>query len=109
MQMFHKVEVSRIEIGAYLTLIAGVLGDQLSTTYALTQRNIFETNPFALTLMNYGLWSTSNFLLILISISATFISLRVLQQPTAKYLVLLPAFAGAVRIAVTFWNLHLII
>ncbi len=107
--MFHKVDLTRLEMGAYLLLVAGVLGDHISTNYALSRINVYETNPIALTLITNGLWATSNLFLIIVSIAITFISLRVLQHPSAKYLMFFPALAGVIRLAVTIWNVHLLL
>ncbi len=107
--MFSNTPLSRFEVGAYLMLVAGVVGDHLSTGLALARPNIYETNPVALNLMQRSLWVPTDVALILVSILATYVLMRVMNKPVAKYVMVYPALAGAIRLAVTFWNFSLII
>ncbi len=104
-----KTPPSRFELGAYLILVAGVAGDHISTGLALARENIYETNPFALALMQNGLWGMTDIALILLSVGASYMFLRVLNKPFAKYILIYPALAGLIRLAVTLWNFSLII
>ncbi len=107
--MFQNTPISRFEVGAYLILVAGVAGDHISTGLALTRENIYETNSFALSLMQKGLWGSTDVALILLSVGASYIFLRALNKPFAKYILIYPALAGLIRLAVTFWNFSLLI
>ena len=107
--MLSRTPPSRFEIGAYLILIAGVAGDHFSTGLALARENIYESNPVALILMQKGLWVPTDLALILISVGATYIFLRVLKKPIAKYMLIYPALAGLIRLVVTMWNFSLLI
>ncbi len=107
--MLSQTPVSRFEIGAYLLLVAGVVGDHFSTGLALTRQNIYETNPIALNLMNAGLWLPIDVALILMSVAASYVILRVLKKPIANYILVYPALAGVIRLIVTVWNLSLLV
>jgi hypothetical protein len=107
--MLSKTPPSRFEIGAYLILVAGVAGDHLSTGLALARENIYESNPMALMLMQKGLWVPTDVALILISVGATYVFLRILKKPIAKYMLIYPALAGLIRLVVTMWNFSLLI
>jgi len=107
--MASLTSVSRFEMGAYLLLVAGVAGDHLSTGLALARENIYETNPIALSLMNNGLWLPTDVALILVSIVASYIFMRVLKKPFSNYVLVYPALAGAIRLLVTVWNLSLLV
>ena len=107
--MFSATPLSRFEIGAYLFLVAGVAGDHLSTGLALARPNIYETNPVALSLMQSGLWVPTDVALILVSVLATYVFMRVMNKPIARYIMVYPALAGAIRLAVTVWNFSLLV
>jgi len=107
--MFSNTPLSRFEVGAYLILVAGVVGDHLSTGLALARPNIYETNPVALNLMQNNLWVPTDIALILVSVLITYVLMRVMSKPVAKYVMVYPALAGAIRLAVTFWNFSLIV
>jgi hypothetical protein len=89
--------------------VAGVVGDHLSTGLALARPNIYETNPVALNLMQRSLWVPTDVALVLVSILATYVLIRIMNKPFAKYVMVYPAIAGAIRLAVTFWNFSLIV
>ncbi len=107
--MLSQTPVSRFEVGAYLLLVVGVVGDHFSTELALTRPNIYETNPVALNLMQAGLWLPTDIALILMSVVASYVLLRVLKKPIANYILLYPALAGIIRLMVTVWNLSLLV
>jgi hypothetical protein len=107
--MASLTPVTRFEVGAYLLLVAGVVGDHFSTGLALARANVYETNPIALSLMKSGLWLPTDVALILMSVVASYIFLRVLKKPLANYVLIYPALAGAIRLVVTVWNLSLLV
>lgn len=107
--MINRVPLSRFEFIAYLFLIAGVIGDHLTTGIALTRESIYESNQVALKLMQNGLWVPIDAILILISIIIPYILIRVLKKDVAQYLLIPPLFAGLIRLVVTFWNLSIMI
>ena len=86
-----------------------MVGDHLSTGLALARPNIYETNPVALNLMQRSLWVPTDVALVLVSILATYVLMRVMNKSVVKYVMVYPALAGAIRLAVTFWNFSLIV
>lgn len=107
--MMARAPLSHFELGAYLILVAGVVGDHISTGLALARDGIYESNPFAKTLMQNGLWGMADVALIILIIGASYLFLRVLNKSFAKYVLLFPALSGLIRIVVTLWNFSLII
>jgi hypothetical protein len=107
--MLSRSPPSRFEVIAYLTLVLGVFGDQLSTSIALSRQNIFEANPVALGLMQKGIWSLTDVFLILTSIMASFILIRIMKNPMTRTILVFPFIIGLLRFAIALWNLHLII
>ena len=107
--MLSRTLPSRVEAFAYSTLIIGILGDHLSTSIALSRGYVMEANPMALGLMQQNLCVLTDILLIIVSIAATFISLRIMKNPMARATLILPIVVGLLRLAVTFWNVSLII
>ncbi len=107
--MFSKTPFSKFELGSYLLLAAGVLGDHLSTGIVLAKSNIRETNPIALGLMQNGLWLYTDLILILGSVLLTYYMIRTLKNPVNKYLLLYPMLVGVIRLVVTFWNFSLLV
>lgn len=105
--MISTTPLSRFEVGTYLLLVAGVVGDHLSTGTALTRENIYETNPFALTIMKNGLWAQTDVALIIIIVALTYLLLRMIKNPIAKYMLICPSLAGIIRLAVTISNITL--
>ena len=107
--MLSRAPPSRFEVLAYSTLILGILGDHISTSIALSRENLVEANPIAFNLMQQGLWVQTDLILIIISIAAAFISLRIFNNPLSRITLIFPLVCGLLRLAVTFWNISLII
>jgi len=105
--MLGRITLSRFEVGMYLLLVAGVVGDHLSTGAALTRENVYETNPFALMIMKNGLWAQTDVALMIISVALTYLLLRMIKNPIAKYALIFPSLAGIIRLAVTISNITL--
>jgi len=106
--MFSRAPLARFELSAYLLLIAGVVGDHLSTYMGLNRENVYESNPFAANLMHNGLWVTTDVALIVITVIMTYLLLRMKENPLSKYTLIYPSLAGIIRLFVTFSNLSLV-
>ncbi len=107
--MMGRAPLSRFEAGAYIILIAGVVGDHLSTSITLTRESIYEANPLALLAMQSGLWIQIDIALIISIVGLTYYIQRSMKNPTLKYLLICPTLAGLVRLMVTISNLSLIV
>ena len=107
--MLSKVSTSRFEIIAYLTMILGVFGDHISTGIALSRENFFEANPFALNMMQQGIWTQVDAYLFIVSVAATFLILRAGKNPLTKNILIFPFVVGLLRLVVAFWNVSLLI
>jgi len=79
--MFSRSPVSRVELGSYALLVLGVLGDHLTTTYGLITQQTQENNPFALMLMQKGLWEITDLVLIVALIAMPYLLMRVVKKP----------------------------
>jgi hypothetical protein len=106
--MLNRSPLSRFEVSAYLMLVIGVFGDHLSTGLALANGNTYESNLISLNLMQNGLWFSTDAILILISVLATYFLSRLLTKPFARYLLIFPILTGLIRLVVSFWNFSLI-
>ena len=107
--MLSSAQTFKIELSAYSTLILGVLGDHLSTSIGLKKECAIEANPMAFNLIQQGLWAQTDALLIVINIIAIFISLRIMNKQISKMTLLIPFLIGSFKLAVTIWNLSLMI
>ena len=107
--MIHWTYTSKFEVGAYILLIIGALGDHLSTNFALARDNIKEANPFALSLMEKDMWVQTDLIMIIVSVITTYLIIRTIKNPFAKYMLIYPSFAGLFRLAVTIWNISLLL
>lgn len=107
--MFRRTPLVKFEVSAYLLLIAGVAGDHLSTVIGLNRENVYESNPITAMLIQKGLWVTTDFALIVITVAITYFLLRMKENPMAKFMLIYPSLAGLIRLVVMFSNLSLII
>jgi hypothetical protein len=107
--MLSRTSLSRVELLAYSTLIIGIIGDHLSTSIALGIGNVREANPMASGLMQQNLWIQTDLVLIIISIAATFTTLRIVKNPMARATLILPIMVGLLRLVVKFFNVYIII
>lgn len=105
--MISRTPLSRFEAGAYLLLIAGIVGDHLSTSIGLAHENIYESNPLALAAMQNGLWIQADSALIILIVGSTYYILRSMKNPSTKYMLLYPIIAGLIRLAATISNIQL--
>lgn len=99
----------RLEAFAYILLVAGTLGDHLSTVVALTRPYIFEANPFTVQLMAKGLWLPFDLVLIAAGIAIPYLLMRLTSRPHFKALLAYPLIHGAIRLGACLWNISLIL
>jgi hypothetical protein len=98
-----------LEVFAYIMLVAGALGDHLSTFLALARPYVYEANPIVLKLMEKGLWFPVDIVLIALGIIVPYLLIRVTKTPVFKGLLAYPLVHGLIRIAVSFWNIGVLI
>ena len=90
-------------------LVAGTLGDHLSTVVALARPYIYETNPFTVRLMARGLWLPLDLVLIAAGIALPYLLMRLTRRPSFRGLLAYPLILGAVRLGACIWNFSLIV
>ena len=99
----------RLEVLAYILLVAGTLGDHLSTVIATERPYIYEANPFTVKLMALGLWLPIDLVLIAVGILIPYLLIRRMGHPSFKGLLAYPLVLGAVRLGACIWNFSLIV
>jgi hypothetical protein len=90
-------------------LVAGTLGDHISTEIALKRPYIFEANPFALYLMTKGLWLPLDLVLLTVGIAIPYIVIRITRWSPFRMLLAYPFVHGFLRIGICIWNFSLIL
>jgi hypothetical protein len=98
-----------LEAFAYLMLVAGTLGDHLSTVIALTRPYIYEANPFTVMLMEKGLWLPVDILLVVLGIGVPYVLIRMSDKSSFRALLAYPMLHGLIRLGACIWNFSLII
>ena len=99
----------RLEVFAYILLVAGTLGDHLSTVIALTRPYIYETNPFTVQLMARGLWLPLDLVLVAVGIAVPYLLIRLTEHPSFNGLLAYPLVQGALRLGACIWNFSLLV
>ncbi len=98
-----------LEILSYIVLLAGTLGDHISTGIATARPYIYESNPVAVKLMAGGLWLPLDLVLIALGIAVPFLALRLAGRTSLKGLLAYPMAHGLIRLGFCLWNLSLLI
>ena len=90
-------------------LIAGTLGDHVSTVIALSRPYIYETNPFTVQLMERGLWLPFDLVLIVLGIAIPYVLIHFTEKEYFKALLAYPFLHGLIRFGACLWNFSLVI
>lgn len=93
---------------AYLLLIAGVIGDQISTRIVLTRPWIYESNPTTVELMRLGLWLPFDLFLLVATIATSSLFIRRSKFEGRWAVLTFSAVIGIVRFIAAVWNLSLL-
>ena len=99
----------RLEALAYILLVAGILGDHLSTVIALARPYIYEANPLTVLLMARGLWLPFDLGLMIVGIAVPYLLIRLTRHPSFRALLAYPLVYGAIRLGACLWNVRLIL
>ena len=95
-------------MAAYLLLLLGALGDWVSTTKGLSA-GLVEGNTLAASLMEGGLWIPADLMMVGVCIIVPYLVNRLVKSRAAKILYMFPLVAGFFKVAVSLWNISLII
>ena len=98
-----------LEVGSYVLLVAGVIGDHLSTDMGLRRNGIYEANPVVLILLQNNMWLALDLILILFIVSSTHLLVRKIRLPFTNCFVVIPSIVGILRLTVALSNTLLII
>jgi len=99
--------IETIELWSYLILVLGLTLDHLTTNLGINNHNLYETNYFARTLMEIGIWGYVDILLCMLFIWTTYQSYRILLEKKHNFMFFFPFISGFIRILVGVRNLTL--
>jgi len=98
-----------IESLAYLTALAGIVGDHLSTRFGLLFPMIRELNPFTLHLRQNGLWLLFDVLMLGVSIGVPALLMRKWSFKGRWAVLAFPILLGLARFFAMVYNVFLIV
>ncbi len=98
-----------LEAFSYLMLVAGTIGDHVSTAIALARPYIYESNPFTVKLMEMGLWLPVDIVLIALGIGVPYLLIRLTKRSSFRAILAYPLVHGLARLGACVWNFSLII
>jgi hypothetical protein len=101
------MRIEKMEGVTYLILVIGLTFDHLTTNIGIADHNLYESNYFARTLMEFGIWGYVDILLCIIFIYATYQSYRILLDKKHNFMFFFPLISGVIRILVGVQNLTL--
>ena len=99
----------RLEALAYIMLVAGTMGDHLSTVIILARPYIYEANPLTVLLMARGLWLPFDLALMALGIAVPYLVIRLTGRSSFTALLAYPFVGGAIRLGACLWNVRLIL
>ena len=98
-----------IESLAYLTALAGIVGDHLSTRFGLLYPMIRELNPFTVFLRQNGLWLLFDVLMLGVSIGVPALLMRKWSFNGRWAVLAFPILLGLARFFAMVYNVFLIV
>ena len=101
--------LSLAEVISYMAAVLGTLGDQLSTRIGLTIPGIYESNQFAASMMECGMWLPIDILVLAISVALPTLLIHKARIESSWVTLSFPLLFGAARLLATVWNLRLFI
>jgi len=106
--LFRSQLLGKFEAAAYIFLVLGAMGDWVTTMIGL-RNGLTEGNALAAALIGSGQWALVNALLVASLIIIPYTVNRVTRSGATKFLIAFPMLAGILKIAVSLWNLNLIL
>ena len=98
-----------VEFTSYCILVLGTLGDSASTHLGLAYYGLNEVNPFAIQLIDSGLWPASNLAIIALGVVVPFITIRYTNMVYARCFLSFPMIHGVIRLVACIWNCSLML
>lgn len=94
---------------AYLIVVVGILGDEVTTRLGLMRSGFLEGNLWTVWLMRHGLWLAADLLVIAaaILIPSWFVKRFTFQGKTAIFG--FPLTVGLLRFSCCLWNLRMLL
>jgi hypothetical protein len=92
-----------------MILIVGVLGDELTTFHGISTGRFVEVNPIARNLIETGIWSLLDILLLSVCFSLSYIIVRKNKNELSQIISLFPIISGIIRLLAFFSNLFLLL
>ena len=99
---------NNIKIGSII-LIAGVLGDEITTFKGISTSRFVEVTPFTRNLIENGIWSLFDGLLISVCLYISYIIAKKNNNELSRIISFVPIISGVVRLIAFFSNLFLLL